>query len=77
MLDFELMFGLSQHGALQAALHRCPVLSSASELYIVRQEPTGRKDQADDYKRRLGAFLKSHDTLPDYEKPKNTNFIRF
>jgi hypothetical protein len=62
---------------MQAALQRGPVLYFDPELYIARLEATGRKDQADDYKRRLGAFLKSHDTLPDHEKPKNTNFIRF
>jgi arylsulfatase A-like enzyme len=62
---------------MQAALQRGPVLYSDPELYIARLEATGRKDQADDYKRRLGAFLKDRNILPDHEKPKNTKFFRF
>lgn len=62
----------SQPDKMQQNLTRGPVLYSDPELYLDRLEASGRHEQAEDYRRRLGGFLKDKHAVPAHEMGKPT-----
>ena len=57
---------------MQQNLTRGPVLYSDPELYLERLETSGRHKQAEDYRSRLGGFLKDKHAVPAHEMGKPT-----
>ncbi len=62
----------SEPDRMQQNLTRGPVLYSDPEQYLDRLEASGRSEQAEDYRRRLGGIIKDKHAVPAHEMGKPT-----